>query len=302
MHAAQPDVSVQDELFSHAAGNDAENFAAFFRKIRKTCPMEATRACLCYLAQKGLDAAGQKMALWLASEVPYCKVLFDNSALPLEIAAKATSALVKADPQFPAKFRKEAEALLHTPQILRALSLLPAISSNGLLPWLHKLNEHVDERVRSRAVKLLCELRPIKSQLEQLLRDDNARVRANAIEALWNKKTTEAAELFKAALNDTNHRVVCNALVGLHLQGDAEALVKIGELCQSPQIAVRRSMAWCLGFIADPRGIPLLQTLSKDATPVVRHRALRSLQALQPETPAPTATVEAAEGQLPILA
>jgi hypothetical protein len=41
-------------------------------------------------------------------------------------------------------------------------------------------------------------------------------------------------------------------------------------------------MAWCLGFIGDERGIPLLQALSKDVAPVVRNRALRSLLALQP--------------------
>ncbi len=281
METIEQAVSVQDAL-RNLASTDAENFSAFFRKARKLFPSEVTQACLCYLAQKGLDASGQKMALWLAAEVKYLKVVFDPSALPIETASKATAALVKADPHFLAKFLKEVEPLSVTPQILRALSLAPATGDSALMPWLKRLTQHRDDRVRSRAVKLLCEIRPNKDQIERQMLDENARVRANAIEALWTLKTAEAAEIFKSALTDSNHRVVGNALVGLHLQGAPEAFAKITELCQSPQVAVRRAMAWCLGYIQDERGIALLQTLSKDAAPVVRNRALRSLLALQP--------------------
>jgi HEAT repeat protein len=292
METVQQEVSVQDAL-SNMASADPENFSAFFRKIRKTFPAEATQACLCYLAQKGLDASGQKMALWLAAEVKYFKVLFDNSALPFEIVSRASAALLKADPQFLSKFLKEVEPLSTTPQIVRALNIAPATADSALMPWLKKLTAHSDDRIRSRAVKLLCEIRPNKSQIERQMLDENARVRANAIEALWRLKTAEATELFKLALGDSNHRVVGNALVGLHFQGDPEAMARMSELCQSPHVAFRRAMAWCLGFIEDQRGIPLLQTLSKDPAPVVRNRALRSLLALQPAEAASPETVAA---------
>jgi HEAT repeat protein len=281
METSQQGVSVQDALFS-AAVVDTENFAVFFRKIRKMYPSEVTQACLCYLAQKGLDGPGQKMALWLAVETKYLKVLFDSSALPSEVVSKASAALLKADPQFLAKFLKEVEPLTLTPHLLRALSMAPVTADSALLPWLKKLAQHIDDRVRSRAVKLLCEIRPNKAQVERQMLDENPRVRANAIEALWHTKTAEAKDLFKAALADSNHRVVGNALVGLYLQGSPDAFVKMGELCERPEVAVRRAMAWCLGFIQDQRAVPLLQTLSKDPSPVVRNRALRSLAALQP--------------------
>jgi HEAT repeat protein len=282
METAQSGVSVQDALFNTAAA-DSENFAVLFRKIRKMYPAEVTLACLSYLAHKGLDGAGHKMALWLAAETKYLKVLFDTSALPLEIVTKASTAMIKADAQFLAKFLKEAETLSITPHVVRALRIAPITDNGALLLWVKKLSQHNDDRIRSRAVKLLCEIRPNKAQIERQMLDENARVRANAIEVLWHSKTVEARELFKAALADTNHRVVGNALIGLHLQGAPEALSKMAELCESQQVAVRRAMAWCLGFLQDERGIPLLQTLSKDPAPVVRNRALRSLLALQPQ-------------------
>ena len=175
------------------------------------------------------------------------------------------------------------DTLTVTPQVVRALNIAPVTADSALMPWVKKLTQHSDDRIRSRAVKLLCEIRPNKAQIERQMLDENPRVQANAIEVLWHTKTVEARDLFKAAQADTNHRVVGNALIGLYLQGSPEALGQMAQLCESPQVAVRRAMAWCLGFIQDERGIPLLQMLSKDASPVVRNRALRSLLALQPQ-------------------
>jgi HEAT repeat protein len=79
-----------------------------------------------------------------------------------------------------------------------------------------------------------------------------------------------------------NHRVIGNALVGLHLQGDPSALARLIELSDSSDPHFRVAMAWCFGFIRDESTIPLLYRLSQDSSVVVRKRALRSLLALQP--------------------
>jgi hypothetical protein len=265
------------------AESEADKFSKFFLKIRKMFPTEVTEACLRYLAQKGLDDAGRSMAFWLVLDGKCFRTLFEASDLQSDVVFKATAALRKADPQFPTKFVREAEQLTVPVKILRALYLAPAIGDySALLPWMKKLTLHSDEHVRSRAVKLVCEIRPSKSQIDRQMMDENARVRANAIEALWNVNTPEAIEIFKTATTDGNHRVVINALIGLHLQGSAAAFGQMVDLCQSPQIPFRMAIAWCLGFIRDERGIASLQTLSKDASPIVRKRALRSLLALQP--------------------
>ena len=47
---------------------------------------------------------------------------------------------------------------------------------------------------------MLCEIRPSKNQIDRQMLDENARVRAYAIEALWKLQTVEATEIFKPRL------------------------------------------------------------------------------------------------------
>ncbi len=283
METVQQGTSVQDALWN-TANADPDNFTVIFGRMRKMFPDEVTEACLCYIAQKGLDPAGQSMAFWLSLNTRYLKVLFDPSALPIEVASKALTVLKKADAQVIVKFIRAGEQLAPPLWLLRALSLVPALGEyTALFPWLRKLSQHGDERIRSRAVKLLCELRPNSGQIARQMQDDDPRVRANAIEALWHSDMAEAGSLLRVAASDTNHRVVGNALVGLYWQGDPSAFDKIIELCQSPDAHFRSAMAWCLGAIRDERGMPALHNLSKDPSVFVRKRALRGLLAMQPE-------------------
>jgi hypothetical protein len=285
MDTVQQGTSVQDALWTTANG-DLESFTRVFGRMRKMFPDEVTEACLCYLAEKGLDPAGQSMAFWLGLSSRYLTVSFDPSALPIDVASKALALLRKVDAQIIVKFFKAGEPIAIPQRLLRVLSLVPALGDyTALLPWLRKLIQQPDEHVKSRAVKLLCELRPNKSQIDRQMQDENPRVRANAIEALWNANLPEAADVFQAATADAHHRVVANALVGLHLLGDPSALARMVDLCQSPDALFRSAMAWGLGYIGDERGIPILQRLSKDPSVIVRKRALRSLLTLQPDEP-----------------
>jgi hypothetical protein len=274
--------SIQELLWS-TANRDPEHFNVIFGRLRKMLPDEVTEACLGYIAQNGLDPAGYSMAFWLSLYSRYLAILFDPSALSSEVATKALAVLKTTDVQIFRKFLKAAEQIDLPPRLLRALSLVPTLGDyTALLPWLKKLAQHGDERVKSRAVKLLCELRPNHANIHRHVQEEKPRVRANAIEALWNTNAPEAASVFKVAASDANHRVAANALVGLHLQADPSALPRITELSESPDPLFRTAMAWCLGFIRDERGRPTLQRLSKDPSVIVRKRALRSLLMLQP--------------------
>jgi hypothetical protein len=196
-----------------------------------------------------------------------------------EVARKAFAVLKTVDPSFIINFLKASDRISSPQAILRALSVVPGLGDYSILiPWLRKLCIHADERVRSRSIKLFCELRPNKALIERQMQSDEPRVRANAIEALWHSRTLDATAFFKSATSDVNHRVVGNALVGLHLQGDPSAVTKMIELSQSPDPLFRAAMAWCFGFIRDERAISVLDVLSKDASARVRKRALASLQ------------------------
>jgi hypothetical protein len=276
METAQLGISFQDAL-RNMATTDVEKFSTFFRRARKVFPVEIAQACLIYLAQRGRDKAGQKMAFWLATEVKYCKTLFDPNALSAEIARKAAAVLLETDPQFFSKFRKEAGHLTLTPRILRALHIVPTAVDITLLPWLNRLTEHPEEQIRSKALELLGCIHPNQRQIEHQVLDGNARVRANTVESLWHLRVPEATAIFQAALADSNQRVVANALVGLQLQGAPEAFAKMLDFSKSPDAAMRRAMAWCFGFVQDKRGIAPLQALAKDPIQVVHSLASRSL-------------------------
>jgi hypothetical protein len=266
------------------ASGTVEDFSAPFQRLRKMFPREVAEACLWFIASHELNAAGRGMAFWLSTQGRYVDILFESDAVPADVACKALAALKTVDEAFLIRFMKAAEQISSPSAILRALSLVPALGDYSILiPWLRKLCVHTDERVKSRAVKLLCELRPNRALIERQMQSADPRVRANAIEALWRSRTPEATEIFQSAASDVHHRVVGNALVGLHLQDDPGALLKMIELSRHPDPLVRAAMAWCFGFIQDERAVPVLQDLSKDASMVVRKRALRSLLALQPQ-------------------
>jgi HEAT repeat protein len=254
-------------------------------------PDEVAEACLYYIASRELNAAGRSMAFWLSSQGRYVNILFESDAVPADVARKALAALKTVDEAFLVRFLKAAEQITSSRAILRALSLVPALGDYSILiPWLRRLSVHSNARVASRAVKLLCGLRPNKALIERQMLSKDPRVRANAIEGLWHSRTPEAKDLLKLAAADPSHRVVGGALVGLHLQGDESAFARMGELSTHPDPLMRAAMAWGFGFIGDERAMPFLYGLSRDAVAAVRRRALRSLMALQPnEAAAPSA-------------
>ena len=174
----------------------------------------------------------------------YFTILFDPYTLPIEVAEKALTALKRADRQVFRKFLKAVEGITGRPALLRALRLAPKMGDyTALLPWLRRLAHHSDGRVKSRAVKLLCELRPNGQHIDHHMQGHDARVRANVIEALWSANLPGAAELFNAAASDPDHRVAANALVGLYRLGDQSALPRIIELSKSPNARLRSAMA-----------------------------------------------------------
>ncbi len=269
---------------SSAATDDPEILMQAFGAVGGLFPYEVTAACLYYIAQEGPTTAGQNMAFWLSQNTRYLDLLFNASPLPIEVAAKALAALRDADGQTMAKVAKKAEQIVHPQRALHVLSLVPVRSdSSALIPWLTRLSCHSDERIKSSAVKLLCEIQPQTVQLGRQMQDENPRVRANVVEALWNWKAVEAWEVFEEATSDAHHRVVANALVGLYLRGDESSLRRMMKLCQSSDAPFRAAMAWSLGTVRDERGAPALQCLSNDRSVMVRKRALHSLLALESE-------------------
>ena len=283
------------EVKASTAPGSLNEFRGRFQNLYENSPLRAVKYFLYYAATVGFDPMSEAMAFWATNGTLYISILLDTETanrekLALESAAHSLSVLGQFDRQFYFKFAYSVAALTNAGQILRALQLAPALGDYSILiPWLRGLEKNSDSRVRARAAKLLCQLRPNSGNIQRHLLSTDGRVRASALEALWDSKNvltdTDAFRFFRSALTDSHHRVVANALVGLYRLGDLEAIQKMISLSSNKQHLLRAAMAWAMGVVEDSRAIPTLEVLKADRCYAVRQRAHHSLAALSPQQP-----------------
>jgi HEAT repeat protein len=278
------------EVFGSAAAASLQEFRRQFQAVHSQTPLRAVKLFLYYLGTRGLDPVSESMAFWSTSGTTYISVLLATGpllaeSLSPEIAANAIALLPRLDPQFLFKFARSAAALREVEEILHALRLAPALGDYSILiPWLRALIQSSNLRLRSRAAKLLCQLRPNKGLIDRHLHSSDPRIRAAVMEALWQPKVLDTTEdvlpFFRTALTDSNHRVVANALVGLYRLGETDALNSMIAHCADKQHLFRAAMAWAMGVVEDARAVPSLLHLTLDRSYTVRQRATNSLATL----------------------
>ena len=179
-----------------------------------------------------------------------------------------------ADEKFAGKLSRAMEETSAAHSLVRALTLMEDIQDySAFYPRLCTLTWHPDNFIRSKAVLALCRVRPNRSLIDRQLESPDARVRANAVEALWSAPQGSAIRLFQEALADDNHRVVVNALVGLYHHKDETYYERMVALAAHPEPRFRAALAWALGQLHEPRLLPLLQKLTSDESLEVRTRA-----------------------------
>lgn len=265
-------------------GSDPARFAAFFRRLRRVYPEETILAILRKLASCSLDPFTTEALEWLAGTGRYLPYLLDSKILAREGALSVAKQMRETDPKFLLNFTTLLECQEHSsdPALLAsALTLLAELQAyDPLFWWLYNLTRHPDQRIRSKAAKAVCEVRPKAELIKRQLQSQDARVRANAIEALWGTQDVNATRVFRQALSDTSHRVVMNGLVGLYIHGDDKAFDQILEYAQHASPLFQSAAAWALGCIRDERGAPALEKLKSDRCAMVRKRAQSSLERL----------------------
>jgi hypothetical protein len=273
---------VEDRLI-RLAQSDPQQFNIVFPRLRKVMREEASRACVRYLADRGNDGAGQQMSSWLALSNTYLKLLLTADFLDIDPARKVAAILCSTDSGFFEKLLELTRPMLQkeVSLLLRALALLEALSDySALLPWIMRATEHPDERIRSKAVRALLRLRPDSIDIDRHGTSQDARIRANAIEALWRVNNPETRKLFREALSHPHHRVVVNALIGLYYQGDETAFPKLIELAQHPSQAFRTAVVWAFGHLLDNRAAPILEEMVEHEPEPLRTKALKVLELL----------------------
>ncbi|MBV8551324.1 MAG: hypothetical protein JOY54_08495 [Acidobacteriaceae bacterium] len=247
--------------------------------MRKIRPAEVARTCVRYLGTRELNPAAREMLAWLTFRPEYVPHLLDPELLSSEEARRAAVTLREADPRFFARILAFLETHTENAELAKqAIELLEELKDFGiLLPWLRALTQHTDRTIRSKAVKVICTVMPNQDMIARQLESADARVRANAIEALWHVQNSEAISILQHALSDAHHRVVANALLGLFYHRDECWLDGMTRLASHPSAMSRAAAAWALGETRDSRVIGQLQTLAKDPAPQVRKRAQRIL-------------------------
>jgi hypothetical protein len=216
-------------------------------------------------------------------------LLSDPSLLTGEQAAVVTRQLSAIDPLFCIKLARalpegpfgSGDSRL-SPLVARLIELIGALQEGQqILPVAVALLRHPNRHVRSKAALVIGRVRKSHAWVDQRLGDPDPRVRANAVESLWDASTEGARAVFLAAIADSDNRVAGNAIVGLYRLGDAASIGLAAALSTSADPRRRATGAWIMGRTGDMRFVSLLGQMVTDKDPLVRRNVFRALARLK---------------------
>ena len=219
--------------------------------------------------------------------------LIEPTLLPLDTAIRFAKRWVEYDSMLDIKllhmgFPSEATTvqnvdIVRAKRVLAIVNELPACR-HILLPLVNLLHSP-DPKVRSKAASLYGRTSQNGDWVRKRLADMDPRVRANSVESLWGIDSSSARTVLREAARDQHHRVVANALVGLHRIGAYDVTASLQKMADGAEPMGRAAAAFAMGQILNTDFKPVLESLLKDDSPQVRSQALRSLIRLkrQPE-------------------
>jgi HEAT repeats len=151
--------------------------------------------------------------------------------------------------------------------------------SNGtpVVEALNALAREADPFLQSKAVLMIGRANRNIKWVQQHLADPDARVRANAVEAMWGVDTEEARGLLRLAAQHRNNRVAGNALLGLYQLGESSVFPAILKMAERDTPRFRATAAWVMGQTGDPRFTRALAGLLSENDDMVRKRAFAAL-------------------------
>ena len=251
------------------------------RELAARAPERVVETVLPLYQSGSWGEAASLLARLLSSVGATARKLCDPAA-SLEGSVCIAKALMQHEPGFDARFAK---SLLDDDQMTeaarqRGLAVMEKLGSGGrLIPILIQFLRDPDSRIRSKAALLFGQIMPPRGIMDRLIGDTDARVRANFVEGLWNCSASDCRPLFRQALEDANHRVVGNALVGLHRLGETSDVVRrLGKIARHPEALFRAAAAWVMGQTGEERYSDVLRHMARDPDPLVRRSAFRSLR------------------------
>ncbi len=161
-----------------------------------------------------------------------------------------------------------------------------ACSSETILKQAKSDIKHPDPQVRVWAIRYYLEksLPSIPmSLLQEILSDEDAEVRVQALHSLIKFRSPIVSSLLKKHLKDSDPRVRVAALRGMFQHHEKIEQNILLQLLSDPSSWVKRKVATLLGWTQVEGSLAILMELSRDQDPMVRKAALFSLATLYPE-------------------
>jgi HEAT repeat protein len=259
------------------------------RELAAKAPERFVDALLPLCQQGGWGDAAALLARLLSTLGPTAAKLCDPAA-SLESSICIAKALMRYEPHFDARFARSLLDDDHMTEAARqrGLAVMQKLGGGGrLIPILIQFLRDPDGHIRSKAALMFGQTLPPRGIVERLMGDVDARVRANFVEGLWNCPASHCRALFRQALDDSNHRVVGNALVGLHRAGESREVMRhLSKMVRHPEALFRAAAVWVIGQTGEQRYADVLRHMARDPDPLVRRSAFRSLRQIRAASPA----------------
>jgi len=252
-------------------------------------------AALEILAGEDADRVKRYLVALLGTNNLLIPCLTDPS-VPGEKAESIAALARRVDPQLPSKLvsylleRTDLEPPECLERILALLKAMPDAAS--FRPMLTPLLRHENPRIRAKVALLAGTGNRNRTWFERRMLEDDPRVRANAIESADTGIAEELRPMFRAAVSDSNNRVVGNALVALYRLGEAQAVAKLYELASRPEPEFRATAVWAMAETGDTRFLPVLARIVTDPNETIKPATFRAIRKLRSQENAGTQPVK----------
>lgn len=240
-------------------------------------------SCAVHLLQSDQDGEWKPTLVNLLVAHGLAETVVDSTLYSLREAVKIAEIAASIDRGFDTRLVRLAldakiDACDGRRKIRRALDVLGALPSNArTLPMLIRFLRSHDPSVRSKAVLLAVRVKRDARFAHPYLKDTDARVRANAVEALWGVDDPDVRAAFHCAALDCHPRVVANAVVGLFLSKDPGAANVLREMLASGDPRTTASAIWVIGRCREEAFLPFVKEMALSSQPGVRRAALLAL-------------------------
>jgi len=279
---------LESSFLEELVGGFEANAKQARRAIRKLLLYDKAKffCSACRILKRAVESPGHEYLMKLLLEGDLLQIsLADPKLFPVGVAMSLAQAVARLDPLLDFKLMQllfrgdqtddgEVDPV-KAQRVLEIVTVLP--KHTRILPLLLKLLRFSDPRLRSKAVLLFCQVSKNPQWAERQLSDDDARVRASAVEGLWGNDTPGARAVLREAARDSDHRVVANSLVGLYLLDEPSAAAQLAEMAAHPGPLFRAAAAFAMGQTRHEGFVPQLGQMVKDYNAKVRSTALRAL-------------------------